>query len=86
MTSFQPTPFAEPTGRRIRVRAGDTLVQDGAWSYPDPISENPKIRDLVAFFQERMDIVVDGVRLARSATPWSTPDGVAEGDLAHRDR
>jgi hypothetical protein len=68
------------------IRAGDSLVKDVAWSYPDPIPENPKIRDLVAFFQERVDIVVDGERLTRPATPWSTPDGVAEGDTVHRDR
>lgn len=53
---------------------------------PRPDPENPKIRDLVAFFQERMDIVVDGEGLARPATPWSTVDGVADGGAAHRDR
>ena len=68
------------------IRAGDTFVKDVAWSYPDPIPENPKIRDLVAFFQERVDIVVDGEALARPATPWSTADGVAPGDAVHRDR
>ena len=68
------------------IRVGDSFVKDGAWSYPDPIRENPKVRDLVAFFQERVDIVVDGVGLTRPATPWSTADGVAEGDTIHRDR
>ena len=68
------------------VRVGDAFVKDVAWSYPDPIPENPKIRDLVAFFQERMDIVVDGAGLARPATRWSTVDGVADGGAAHRDR
>jgi len=68
------------------VRVGDTVIRDVAWSYPDPIPENPKVRDLVAFFQERIDLVVDGEALARPATPWSTPDGVAEGDAVHRDR
>jgi uncharacterized protein (DUF427 family) len=68
------------------IRVGDTFVKDVAWSYPDPIPENPKIRDLVAFFQEHVDLAIDGARLARPATPWSAPDGVAEGDAAHRDR
>jgi len=46
-------------------------VADVAWSYPDPVPENPKIRDLVAFFNERVDIVVDGVRQDRPESPWS---------------
>lgn len=42
-----------------------------AWSYPDPIAENPKIKDLVAFYNERVDITVDGELLQRPLTPWS---------------
>jgi uncharacterized protein (DUF427 family) len=68
------------------VRVGDAFVKDVAWSYPDPIPENPKVRDLVAFFQERVDIMVDGEALGRPVTPWSTAGGVAAGDAAHRDR
>jgi uncharacterized protein (DUF427 family) len=45
--------------------------QNVAWSYPDPIAENPKIRELVAFYNERLDIDVDGVRIERPRTPWS---------------
>src|SRR5439155_1513355 len=66
------------------VRVGDAFVKYVAWSYPDPIPENPKIRDLVAFFQERMDIVVDGAGLARPATPWSTVDGAGGHRAAPR--
>jgi uncharacterized protein (DUF427 family) len=46
-------------------------VADVAWSYPDPIPENPKIRDLVSFFNERVDLVVDGVPLDRPESPWA---------------
>jgi uncharacterized protein (DUF427 family) len=46
-------------------------VPDVAWSYPDPIPENPKIRDLICFYDERVDMVVDGVRLDRPRTPFS---------------
>lgn len=42
-----------------------------AWSYPDPIAENPKIRNLVAFYNERVDIALDGELLQRPLTPWS---------------
>lgn len=58
------------------VRAGGVLVPDAAWSYPDPIPENPKITDLVCFYTERVDLVVDGVAQARTVSPWS--DGTAE--------
>ena len=44
------------TARYWSVRVGDNLVPDLAWSYPDPIPENPKIRDLVCFFNERVDL------------------------------
>jgi len=63
------------------VRAGGVRVPDAAWSYPDPIPENPKIRDLVCFFTERVDLFVDGVAQGRTVSPWS--DGTADAiDLA----
>lgn len=42
-----------------------------AWSYPVPVPECPRIAGLVAFFGERVDIEVDGVREQRPRTPWS---------------
>jgi uncharacterized protein (DUF427 family) len=58
-------------GGRQAVRVKDTFVPDAAWSYPDPIAENPKIRDLLCFVNERVDLVVDGEQLPRPRTPWS---------------
>jgi len=48
---------------------GDRL-EDVAWSYPAPIPEMPKIENLVAFFNEKVDIVVDGVPQERPVTRW----------------
>ena len=45
---------------------------DVCWSYPEPVPECPRIAGLVAFFNERVDLVVDGERLARPITPWSS--------------
>jgi uncharacterized protein (DUF427 family) len=59
------------------VRTGDDYVADAAWSYPDPIPENPKIRDLLCFFNERVDLVVDGEQLERPDSPWSNPTRTA---------
>jgi uncharacterized protein (DUF427 family) len=57
--------------RYFSLRVGELDVPDVAWSYPDPIPENPKLRDLLCFFGERVDLVVDGVPLPRPDTPWS---------------
>ncbi len=65
------------------IRVGDTFVRDAAWSYPDPIPENPKIRDLLCFFNERVDLVVDGRTLEPAVTPWSNPDPDADMGAAH---
>jgi uncharacterized protein (DUF427 family) len=67
------------------VRVGKTLVPDGAWSYPDPVPENPKIRDLLCFFNERVHIVVDGNVEQRPRSPWSSADPTSEAgaDAAH---
>jgi uncharacterized protein (DUF427 family) len=58
------------------LRAGDVFVRDAAWSYPAPIPEIPAIRGLLCFFNERMDLVVDGVRLERPRTVWSVTAAV----------
>jgi uncharacterized protein (DUF427 family) len=59
------------TARYWSVRAGGELHPDVAWSYPDPIPENPRIAGLVAFFNEKVDLTIDGVRESRPETPWS---------------
>jgi uncharacterized protein (DUF427 family) len=42
-----------------------------AWYYADPLREAAEIAGRIAFFNERVDIVVDGERLERPVTPWS---------------
>jgi uncharacterized protein (DUF427 family) len=43
------------------VRAGEVLHADLAWSYPTPLPESQKIAGLVAFYDEKVDVYVDGV-------------------------
>ena len=45
--------------------------QDVAWFYPEPIPEQPRIQGLIAFFNERVDIDVDGEREERPRSQWS---------------
>ena len=40
---------------------GDEMIQDFAWGYPAPIPECPKIESLLSFYNERVDLYVDGV-------------------------
>lgn len=42
------------------------------WTYPDPIPECPKIKNLLCFFNEKVDtITVDGLEIPKQKTPWS---------------
>jgi uncharacterized protein (DUF427 family) len=50
---------------------GGRLVPDIAWTYSDPQHDAARVRDLIAFFDERIDVVLDGQRRARPVTPWS---------------
>lgn len=53
------------------ARVGERTVQDVVWSYPDPVPQQPALRDLLCFFNEKVDLVVDGVEVSRPQTPWS---------------
>jgi uncharacterized protein (DUF427 family) len=44
---------------------------DVAWTYPAPLREAAEVSDRICFFNEMVDIVVDGARLERPVTPWS---------------
>jgi uncharacterized protein (DUF427 family) len=53
------------------VRVGDSLHEDLAWSYRAPLPESQKIAGLVAFYNEKVDIYVDGVLQERPRTKFS---------------
>jgi uncharacterized protein (DUF427 family) len=53
------------------VRAGDALHEDLAWSYRAPLPESQKIAGLVAFYNEKTDIYVDGALQERPVTKFS---------------
>jgi uncharacterized protein (DUF427 family) len=61
------------------IPVGDGLVADIAWAYQHPLHDALKVRGLIAFFDERVDVVVDGERRERPITPWSPrPTDVTE--------
>jgi uncharacterized protein (DUF427 family) len=53
------------------VKLGNRTYDNVAWSIPDPIRENPKIKNLICFFNEKVDLIVDNEYLERPITPWS---------------
>ncbi|HEU5243429.1 MAG TPA: DUF427 domain-containing protein [Gaiellaceae bacterium] len=53
------------------VRVGDRLHDDLAWTYAEPDDDGSSIRGLICFFNERVDLEVDGRAQERPATQWS---------------
>jgi uncharacterized protein (DUF427 family) len=53
------------------VTVGGQAVPDIAWTYQQPLHDAAQVRGLTAFFDERVDVVVDGERCERPITPWS---------------
>jgi uncharacterized protein (DUF427 family) len=53
------------------VRTGDTLHEDLAWSYRTPLPESQKIAGLIAFYNEKVDIYLDGELQERPSTKFS---------------
>ena len=48
---------------------------DIAWTYREPLHDAEPVRGHIAFFDERVDVIVDGTRRERPITPWSAPLG-----------
>jgi uncharacterized protein (DUF427 family) len=53
------------------VRTGDAAHKDVAWSYPTPLPESLGVAGHIAFYDERVDVFVDGVRQERPHTKFS---------------
>jgi uncharacterized protein (DUF427 family) len=54
------------------VRVDGTEHEDVAWSYVAPWPECPKIEQAICFFNERVDMTVDGEDQERPRTHWMT--------------
>lgn len=49
----------------------DGKRRDVAWTYDNPLPDATEIAGCVAFFDEHVDVVLDGERRPRPVTPWS---------------
>ncbi|MEX2562775.1 MAG: DUF427 domain-containing protein [Nitriliruptoraceae bacterium] len=64
-------PYKGATGRYYTVISGGERVQDAAWAYDAPKAEVAAIAGLVTFYNEKVDLVVDGERWERPRTKFS---------------
>jgi uncharacterized protein (DUF427 family) len=53
------------------VRGGEGVREDLAWSYRTPLPESQKVAGLVSFYNEKVDLYVDGVLQGRPKTKFS---------------
>lgn len=53
------------------LRLGDKTYKDFVWVYQRPIPEIPKIENLLCFYNEKIDLYVDGELQERPTTPFS---------------
>jgi uncharacterized protein (DUF427 family) len=53
------------------VKVGDQLAEDVVWYYPFPYPEMSKIQNLLAFYNEKIDLYVDSQKEERPKTHWS---------------
>ncbi|SDU87947.1 DUF427 domain-containing protein [Jiangella alkaliphila] len=47
------------------------LRRNLAWSYEEPLSDGVEVKNRITFFDERVDVTVDGKPRPRPVTPWS---------------
>jgi uncharacterized protein (DUF427 family) len=53
------------------VRVGETFEDDLVWTYREPRSDAERVKGYMAFFNERVDLEVDGELHERPVTQWS---------------
>ena len=53
------------------MEAGGARLPHVAWSYEEPRADARDVAGCVAFYQERLDVEIDGVPVVRVRTPWS---------------
>jgi uncharacterized protein (DUF427 family) len=64
-------PYKGTTTGYWSARAGDTLQPDLAWAYDYPLPAVTAVAGLIAFYNEKLDIVLDGAPLPRPITHFS---------------
>jgi uncharacterized protein (DUF427 family) len=53
------------------VQAGPALHEDIVWIYRTPLPESQKVAGLACFYDEKVDVFIDGVQQRRPQTHFS---------------
>ena len=61
-------PYKGVTSGYWSAHVGDAVQADIAWTYHSPLPAVAPIANMIAFYNERVDITIDGVKLARPQT------------------
>ena len=64
-------PYKGITSQYWTVRLGETSYPDLAWAYDYPLREVAPIAGMIAFYNEKLDIFVDGIPLSRPVTHFA---------------
>ena len=67
-------PYKGITSGYWSIRAGDTVQRDLAWAYDFPTRQLLPIAGMVAFYNEKVDIFLDGQQLERPQTHFFPAD------------
>jgi uncharacterized protein (DUF427 family) len=59
------------TASYFSVVVNGRVIEDVVWTYTDPLPEAARIEGLLAFYDERVDVELDGVAQERPESPWS---------------
>ncbi len=70
-TTVTACPYKGKTSGYWSVRVGEAVHEDLAWAYDFPTRQLLPITGLIAFYNEKVDITVDGQRLDRPVTHFS---------------
>ncbi|MDL5200030.1 DUF427 domain-containing protein [Streptomyces sp. ALI-76-A] len=73
---FEPTDHStgcpyKGTAQYWSWRGAEDVPANVVWSYPDPLPSVAPVQGLLAFYNEAVDIAVDGARLPRPVTPFT---------------
>jgi uncharacterized protein (DUF427 family) len=55
----------------VVLDGGGAVLEAIAWSYEEPLEDARDVRGMVSFYQERLDLEIDGEAVSRVRTPWS---------------
>lgn len=70
-TSLSTTCPYKGNARYWSVEVGERVHDNIVWSYPEPVRAQAPIKDLLAFYNEVVDIVVDGVAQSRPQSEFT---------------